>query len=130
MFQADRQRKFSNQRDYNDFALVRVHNRQLAALGGRGSWARLTLGGKSVFRTIKGAGNDGTFSPTGLEFDYDTAAELGMPSGAQAYENGFYGCAIEVRKATATEKWIAHWRHRIPLTASRYSSLSLVSRWA
>jgi hypothetical protein len=81
--QVNRHRRFSQQADYAAaFATVRVHNSQLAGLGGRNAWVRISSEKGQVYRTVRGCGAVASFPPDGIEIDYDTSIELGIPSSA------------------------------------------------
>ncbi|ATA56311.1 hypothetical protein D3C87_1529600 [compost metagenome] len=120
------QRSFTNPADYEAFSLIRVHNQRLAPLGGRNAWVVLkTNAGKRCCRMIRGIGRDPGFPEDGIEIDYETRLALQIPKSSINMQ-GFHGCAMEIRRATALEVLRAHWDHpdpayRIPLQISLVS---------
>ena len=120
------QRKYSNPSDYDAFLVVRLNNSSVAKLGGRNSWVCIRSEcGKSVFRMIRGAGSTITLPVGALEFDYETSIALGVPKGVPNPQ-GFYPCALSVRRATYFEILLAHWQHPDP--AYRFPlQISLIS---
>lgn len=124
VFKIEKQKKFSNERDYNDFAIVRVRTTIVKRLGGRKSWVRISSGNKHIYRIILGASFKG-LTEKAIEMDYDSQLELGLSSQPKsaADEYGFYPCELKVRKANFFEKIIAHWKHpdiayRVPMQLS------------
>jgi hypothetical protein len=124
--QITQQRKFSNTADYDAFSVVRLHNSELAALGGRNAWITITsMNGARVHRMIRGCGDSENFPHDAIEFDYETNKALGITK-AKQNAVGFYPCALQVRPASRLEILAAHWNH--PDHAYRFPlQLSLVS---
>lgn len=129
MIQINHQRRFSQQSDYSGFASIRVHNSQLAALGGRNAWVSITSGSATVYRTIRGSGSLPGFPQDGMELDYDTFVELGVPSGQAPSlvlgggDRPFFPCNLKARSIGRYELIRAHWAHpnpayRVPLQIS------------
>ena len=116
------QRKFSRESDNDAFALIRLSNIQVKALGGRNTWvAMVGPSRKRVYRMIQGAGNS-NIPIDGMECDYDTNVALGTPTGAPN-SAGFFPCDVSIRSAGRLEILLAHWNHpnhyyRFPLQIS------------
>ena len=119
-------RDFSRAQDYDAFAIVRVHNSLLASLGGRNAWVKIVGPTRTLVRRARGAGGTTGLPIAGIELDYDSRLELnivGSPPDAQ----GFYPCELQLSKASAWNKFIAHWAHpnleyRIPYQIAMVSA--------
>lgn len=109
----DKIRDFTKEFDYNDFAVIRVHNSLIPALGGRRSWVRISCGKKKVYRTILGLGGENDFTQNCLELDYDSRCQLGL-SNLERDDKGFFHCDLLVEKVTRFESPIAYWHHPNP----------------
>lgn len=128
MLQINHQRGFTHKSDYGAFATVRLHNNQLAGLGGRNAWVRIESDACCVYRTVRGFGSRKAFPKDGIELDYDTSVVLGIkgagtPSMKMDDQASFYPCRLTIRRATKWEIIKAHWSHpdpayRVPLQIS------------
>lgn len=108
MYQVTRCRDFSRTQDHSLFTVVRVFNGCLKELGDRHAWVAVEGQDATIYRRALGASATG-IGKGDIELDYDSRKELGI--GGRPDENGFYDCKLIVRKATATEKMRAHWKH-------------------
>ena len=101
-------RDFSRERDYGAFSVVRVFNKCLDSLGGRGSWVTITGGSVVLYRRVLGAGGTG-LTRDAIELDYDSRTELGLSGRPDA--DGFYTCKLQLQPSTPIERAKAHWTH-------------------
>lgn len=121
-------RDFSEPRDYEAFAIVRMHAQAVNSLDSRDEWVRLDSNGHHIYRRLRGASALGApgLDKTAMELDYDSRLELGIHGDWRS--NGFIDCDVQVSRAPARAYLAAHWNHpmpayRVPL---RISLVSLV----
>lgn len=119
-------RKYSNERDYEAFSVVRLNNQVVSGLGGRSSWVHISNpeAGASILRMARGSPPSASLPKEGIELDYEGNLALAIKGAKDA--QGFIPCKLVVRQASWHERLIAHWSHPDP--AYRFPiQLSLVS---
>lgn len=102
-------RDFTQSHDYDASAIVRLNNTQVAKLGGRHSWVKLSGGAKTLMRRVRGSGGISGLSNDAMEIDYDSRLELGIDDPRSSDE--FYTCSIVITPASFVDKIKAHWFH-------------------
>lgn len=108
-------RKFSNEQDYDAFSVVRLSNKRVGQLGGRGTWVCISVERDkqtSIYRRIRGCPAFASLPLEGIELDYEGSRKLGITG--QRDEAGFVSCDLRVRKARQWEVFKAHWSHPEP----------------
>lgn len=103
-------RDYSREHDYDASAVVRVQNSILADLGGRNAWVKLAGPNNTIFRRARGAGGAAGLPSDAIELDYDSRLELDLVRSPPDTEH-FYSCDLEILRASARERFLAHWSH-------------------
>lgn len=101
-------REFSRDSDREDFTVVRVCNKSLNALGGRGSWVKIKAHGSRILRRAYGSGSCSQPAHM-IELDYDSRRELGIDHNFR--EGGVVRCELEICRARGFDLFLAHWRN-------------------
>lgn len=106
-----RERRFTDERDFDAFAVIRVANRTVTDLGGRNRWVVMTgPSRRPVYRVIRGVKASVKLPVGAMETYYETNNALGIGR-SQVDADGFYECDVYIRSARILEIGLAHWNH-------------------
>ncbi len=113
-------RNYSDKSDADKFAVVRIANSLVKALGGRYKWIEIkSSDGKKIYRTIRGAG-DRDIRSHQMELDYDSILELGLSmkksesTDVKSNMSGYNNCDISISKVGLITAIRAHLKHPDP----------------
>lgn len=113
-------RNYSDEKDADRFAVVRLSNNLIDSLGGRNSWVQIeSETGKKIYRTIRGAGNK-DINNHQIELDYDSILELELHRSKNLGEfsdkdpSGYKSCNIKLKQIGFFSIIKAHFKHPDP----------------